>query len=73
LYGLKPASRAWFAKFSSTIAQIGYVSSSYDSVMFIRWSDAGLILLLLFVDDMIITGDDTVGIPNLQSFFKSAI
>jgi hypothetical protein len=70
LYGLKQAPRAWFAKFSSTIAQIGFVSSPYDSALFIRRSDAGLILLLLYVDDMIITGDDTVGIRNLQQFLS---
>jgi hypothetical protein len=60
----------WFAKFSSTIAQTGFVSSPYDSALFIRRSDAGLILLLLYVDDMIITGDDTVGIHNLQQFLS---
>jgi hypothetical protein len=65
-YGLKQAPRAWFAKFSSTIAQIGFVSSSYDSALFIRRFDAGLILLLLYVDNIIITEDDTVGIRNLQ-------
>jgi hypothetical protein len=56
----------WFAKFNSIIAQIGFVSSPYDSTLFIRQFDTGLILLLLYVDDMIITGDDTVGIRNLQ-------
>jgi hypothetical protein len=70
LYGLKQAPRAWFAKFSSTIAQIGFVSSLYDSALFIRQSNAGLILLLLYVDDMIITRDDTIGIRNLQQFLS---
>jgi hypothetical protein len=70
LYGLKQAPRAWFAKFSSTIAQIGFVSSPYDSALFIRRSDAGLILLLLYVNDMIITKDDIVGICNLQQFLS---
>lgn len=70
LYGLKQAPRAWFAKFSSTIAHIGFVSSSYDSALFIRRSDAGLILLLLYVDDMIITGDDVAGIHDLQQFLS---
>jgi hypothetical protein len=70
LYGLKQAPRAWFSKFSSTIAQTGFVSRPYDSALFIRRSDAGLILLLLYVDDMIITGDDTVSIRNLQQFLS---
>jgi hypothetical protein len=35
LYGLKQAPQAWFAKFNSTIAQIGFVSSPYDSALFI--------------------------------------
>jgi hypothetical protein len=34
--------------------------------LFIRRSDSGLILLLLYVDNIIITEDDTVGIRNLQ-------
>jgi hypothetical protein len=70
LHGLKQAPRAWFAKFSSTIAQIGFVSSPYDSALFIRRSDVGLILLLLYVDNMIITGGDIVGIRNLQQFLS---
>jgi hypothetical protein len=70
LYGLKQAPRACFAKFSSIIAQIRFVSTPYDSALFIRRTDSGLILLLLYVDDMIITGDDIVGIPNLQQFLS---
>jgi len=37
---LKQAPRAWFGKFSSTIAQIGFVLSSYDSALFIQRFDA---------------------------------
>jgi hypothetical protein len=42
LYGLKQAPQAWFAKFSSTIAQIGFVSSPYDSALFVQRTDSGL-------------------------------
>ena len=62
LYGLKQAPRAWFAKFSSTIFHLGYTTSPYDSTLFLRRTDKGTILLLLYVDDMIITGDDLSGI-----------
>ena len=58
LYGLKQAPRAWFAKFSSTISQHSFSTSSYDSALFFRRSNHGIILLLLYVDNMIIIGDD---------------
>jgi hypothetical protein len=69
LYGLKQAPRAWFAKFNSTISQHGFSASSYDSTLFFRRLDHGITLLLLYVDDMIITGDDMQGIQDLKHFF----
>ena len=62
LYGLKQAPQVWFAKFSSTISRLGYMASYYDSALFLHRTDKGTILLLLYVDDMIITGDDLSGI-----------
>ena len=68
LYGLKQAPRAWFAKFSSTISQHGFSCSSFDSTLFLRWSDHGITILLLYVDDMIITDDDMQDIQDLKHF-----
>ena len=68
LYGLKQAPHAWFFKFSSTIRDFDFSSSAHDSALFIRKSERGTILLLLYVEDMIITGDDTVGISSLKQF-----
>uniref|UniRef100_A0A2N9G2B9 Integrase catalytic domain-containing protein n=1 Tax=Fagus sylvatica TaxID=28930 RepID=A0A2N9G2B9_FAGSY len=68
LYGLKQAPRAWFAKFSSIVHQFDFSSSPHDTTLFIRRSDKGMILLLLYVDDMIITGDDHSGISDFKQF-----
>ena len=62
LYGLKQTPQAWFSKFNSTISCLGYMTSPYDSALFLRCTDKGTILLLLYMDDMIITGDDLNGI-----------
>ena len=62
LYGLNQVPRAWFTKFSSTIFRLGYTASLYDSALFLCRTDKGTILLLLYVDNMIITGDDLSGI-----------
>ena len=70
LYGLKQAPRAWFTKFSSTIFRLGYTASSYDSALFLCRTDKGTILLLLYVDDMIITGDYLSGIQELKDFLS---
>jgi len=67
LYGLKQAPRAWFEKFSIVISSFGFVSSSHDSALFIKCTDAGRIILSLYVDDMIITGDDIDGISVLKT------
>ncbi|XP_047328433.1 uncharacterized mitochondrial protein AtMg00810-like [Impatiens glandulifera] len=68
LYGLKQAPREWFAKFSYTIGNLGFKSSSYDHALFLRKTDQCCTLLLLYVDDMIITGDDTNRIRDLKNF-----
>ena len=67
LYCLKQAPRAWFEKFSIVISSLGFISSSHDSALFIKCTDAGRIILSLYVDDMIITGDDIDGILVLKT------
>jgi hypothetical protein len=69
LYGLKQAPRAWFVKFSNTMHQFGFSFSPHDTTLFIRRSDKGMILLLLYVDDMIITEDDHSSISDFKQFF----
>jgi len=58
LYGLKQAPRAWFERFSSVVRAAGFSSSDHDPALFVHTSGSGRTLLLLYVDDMLITGDD---------------
>ena len=44
--------------------------SPYDTALFVRRSSAGITLILLYVDDMIITKDDSAGILSLQHFLS---
>ncbi|XP_071683132.1 uncharacterized mitochondrial protein AtMg00810-like [Lolium perenne] len=69
LYGLKQAPRAWFQHFASVVIAAGFVPSAHDPALFVHTSSRGRTLLLLYVDDMIITGDD----PEYIAFVKARL
>ncbi|XP_042962422.1 uncharacterized mitochondrial protein AtMg00810-like [Carya illinoinensis] len=58
LYGLKQAPRAWFHRFSSFLLKLGFSCSRADTSLFVLHRQKHLIYLLLYVDDIIITGSD---------------
>ena len=66
LYGLKQAPRAWFEKFRSTLLSFSFTQSQYDSSLFLHTSTSGIVILLVYVDDIIITGTDCGLITKLQ-------
>ncbi|XP_039133201.1 uncharacterized mitochondrial protein AtMg00810-like [Dioscorea cayenensis subsp. rotundata] len=72
LYGLKQAPRAWFKKFHTTICASGLRQSSHDHSMFLRETSAAMIILLIYVDDIIITGNDTAGIFDIKAILHSS-
>jgi hypothetical protein len=55
LYGLKQAPQAWFQRFASFIASVGFIGSKSDSSLFVYRRGADMAYLLLYVDDIILT------------------
>jgi len=58
IYGLKQEPRAWFHRFSHFLLTVGFNSSLADSSLFVYSSAHEIIYLLLYVDDIIITGSN---------------
>ncbi|GFS45477.1 hypothetical protein Acr_00g0096310 [Actinidia rufa] len=56
LYGLKQSTCAWYECFQFLVLGIGIQSSAHNSALFIRHTSTGIVLVLLYVDDMIIIG-----------------
>ena len=65
LYDLKQAPRAWFKRFASHLLHLGFTASIADSSLFIFYSAKTIIYLLLYVDDIIVTGNDASQVHNL--------
>nr|KYP41064.1 Retrovirus-related Pol polyprotein from transposon TNT 1-94 [Cajanus cajan] len=59
LYGLKQSPRAWFGRFTKVMTSLGYKQSQGDHTLFIKHSvSGGVTILLVYVDDIIVSGDD---------------
>lgn len=65
LYGLKKAPRAWNERFSSYILVIGFAKTYADHSLFIRSYKGSITILPLYVDDLIIIGNDLGYITHL--------
>ncbi|KAL5704578.1 hypothetical protein ACHQM5_022986 [Ranunculus cassubicifolius] len=57
LYGLKQAPQSRFGQIAQYLSFCGFISSSSDPSLFVKVTSSMCTILLLYVDDMIITGD----------------
>lgn len=74
LYGLKQASRQWNAKLTEALLSSGYSQSHLDYSLFTKKRDTSIVIILVYVDDLLITGNDAGLIEEtkhtLHSHFK---
>jgi len=56
IYGLKQAPQSWFKKLSTTLVRMGFSSSKSDISLFSCFTPTDTIFLLVYVDDILITG-----------------
>ena len=71
LYGLKQASRQWFAKLSSTIIDLSFLQSKSDYSVFTRVNKGSIIILLIYMDDILIASNDVNAINIFKQFLDN--
>ncbi|KAL5707577.1 non-specific serine/threonine protein kinase [Ranunculus cassubicifolius] len=59
IYGLKQAPRAWYERLVQALLQFGFHTSKCDTSLFIHYTSTTLTFILVYVDDIIISGNST--------------
>lgn len=71
IYGLKQSPRAWFERFTRTVKQHGYTQAHSDHTMFYKHNHGKIAILIVYVDDIVMTGDDIVELESLKNFLSN--
>lgn len=70
LYGLKQSPRAWFGKFTKSMRAFGYRQTNADHTLFLKRYKGKITALIVYVDDMVVTGNDPEERKALQSYLS---
>eukprot|EP00253_Pinus_taeda_P021151 PITA_21151 len=70
LYGLKQAPWAWYAKMDSFLSESSFSRCHSDNTVYTKKDGKSLIILVLYVDDLILTGSDSNLINHVKSSLK---
>ncbi|KAL2246099.1 UNVERIFIED_CONTAM: Retrovirus-related Pol polyprotein from transposon RE1 [Sesamum indicum] len=68
LYGLKQASREWNTKFTERMKAYGFRQSKYDYCLFKKPLKHGYIVLLVYVDDILLTAPTDTDLMNVKKY-----
>ena len=70
LYGLKQAPRCWFAKLVSAFKDCGFLQSYADYSLFTYTRGSIQINVLVYVDDLILSGNDSIALQTFKAYLS---
>ncbi|MCO5596737.1 hypothetical protein L7F22_050806 [Adiantum nelumboides] len=70
LYGLKQAPRAWHARIVACLVSIGFHMADADNSLYVRKNENGIVIICIYVDDLIIGGDNEREIMHVKYLLK---
>ena len=70
LYGLKQSLTAWFDELAKVLKNQGYQQRQSDHTMFFKQVENGMkTILIVYVDDIILIGDNMSELKRLRNIF----
>ncbi|KAF1322207.1 Integrase catalytic core protein, partial [Globisporangium splendens] len=70
IYGLKQASRVWNETFDEYVRSTGFEVSKFDPCLYTKCVDGHCVLILVYVDDVIVTGSSVELIAEVKTQLK---
>jgi hypothetical protein len=67
LYRLKQAPRAWYGRIDSFLTSLGFTKSKANSNLYFKIMDNEPVILLLYVDDLFLTGEENLVVEKETS------
>lgn len=71
LYGLKQDSRQWNIKLTTALLDAGYKQSSHDHSFITKHYGGDIVILLIYVDDILLTGSNIKLIDDAKKYLHS--
>ena len=68
IYGLKQASRSWNLRFDEIIRLSGFLKNSEESCVYKKASGSMVVFLILYVDDILIIGNDIGMMQGVKAY-----
>jgi hypothetical protein len=66
IYGLKQSSRQWYLRFHDSITSFGFEMIEEDHCVYLKRSKRSILILSLYVDDILLAGNDTDSIVTTK-------
>jgi hypothetical protein len=71
LYGLKQALRAWYTRLNDLLLSIDFCASKVNTSLFIFFAGANICYLLVYVNDILLTGSNSLLLQRLIQLLSS--
>ncbi|XP_078165506.1 uncharacterized protein LOC144560202 [Carex rostrata] len=72
IYGLKQASRSWNIRFHEVVKEFGFIKNEEEPCIYKKTSGSALIFRVLYVDDILLIGNNIPLLQSVKSSLKSS-
>ena len=71
IYGLKQASQSWNLRFDEAIKVFGFIKNEDEPCVYKKVSGNMIVFLVLYIDDILLIGNDIPALQNVKSWLGS--